>query len=325
MPEITFLQAIRDAIAEEMATDARVMLIGEDIGRYGGAFKITEGLLDRFGSSRVIDTPLAEAAVVGAAVGAAMFGMRPVAELQFIDFISCGGFDQLVSVAAKARYRNGVGVPMVLRGPAGGGGRGGPFHSVCPEMWAVTTPGLKVVFPATPYDAKGLLKSAMRDPDPVIFLEHKLLYRHISGEVPPGDYTVPLGRGRVVRPGDQLTIITYGAMLHKSLAAAHELETQGYRVRVVDLRSLVPLDTAIIVAAAQETNRVLIVHEHARSGGFAGEVTAVINEQAFAFLDAPILRVTAPDTPIPYAPTLEDAYLPQTHDIVAKAREILAY
>lgn len=325
MAEITVLQAIHDALREEMAADERVFLIGEDIGAYGGAFKVTAGLLEAFGPTRVVDTPIAEAAVVGTAAGAAMYGMRPVAELQFIDFITCAGFDQLVTVAAKSRYRNGVGCPLVLRGPAGGGGRGGPFHSACPEMLAVTTPGIKVAFPSNPYDAKGLLKSAIRDPDPVLYLEHKFLYRRVKGEVPEGEYTVPFGQGAVVRPGNDLAIITYGATVHTALQAADTLAEHGHDVRVIDLRTLVPLDEEIIVTAAKETSRVLVVHEHPRRGGFAGEVMAVVNEHAFDYLDAPPARVAPPDTPVPYAPTLEDAYLPQPHAIVEAARKMLAY
>ena len=323
--ETTFLAAIRDALNEEMAADHRVILIGEDIGTYGGAFKVTDGLLDRFGEDRVIETPIAESAVVGAAAGAAMCGLRPVAELQFIDFISCGGFDQLVTVAAKSRYRNGIACPMVLRGPAGAGGRGGPFHSTCPEMWAVCTPGLKVVFPSTPYDAKGLLKAAIRDPDPVLFLEHKFLYRRIKGIVPDGDYVVPLGEGVERCAGDDLALITYGAMAHTAMAAAEQLAEDGVSARVIDLRTLAPLDEAIILRAARETGRVIIVHEHARRGGLAGEITAVINEGAFDWLDAPIRRVTGADTPVPYAPSLEDAYIPGVGEILDVALEVLAY
>ena len=325
MSELTLLQAIHDGLADEMAKDERVFLIGEDVGTYGGAFKVTEGLRERFGTGRVIDTPLAEAAVIGAACGAAMLGMRPVAELQFIDFISCAGFDQLVTVAAKSRYRNGVGCPIVLRGPSGGGGRGGPFHSAQPEMWAVTTPGIKVAVPSTAYDAKGLLRAAIRDPDPVLYLEHKYLYRRVKGEVPPGDWVVPFGQGVERRAGHDLAIITYGAMVHTSMRAADLLAEAGHSVRVIDLRTLVPLDEEIIVRAVEETSRVVVVHEHARRGGFAGEIMAVINERAFDFLDAPPRRVTCPDTPVPYAPPLEDAYLPQPETIAQVAREVLAY
>lgn len=321
----TFLEAIHDAIDEEMASDERVVVFGEDIGAYGGAFKVTDGLLDKYGTQRIIETPIAEAAVVGAAAGAAMYGMKPIAELQFIDFISCAGFDQLVTVAAKSRYRNGVACPMVLRGPSGGGGRGGPFHSACPEMWAVTTPGIKVVFPSTAYDAKGLMKAAIRDPDPVLYLEHKFLYRRIQEELPEEDYVVELGKAAVRREGHDATIITYGAMTHVVLEAVETLSAENYNVRVLDLRSLVPLDEEAIITAAKETNRILIVHEHAGRGGLAGEIASIINENAFDYLDAPILRVTAPNTPVPYAPPLEEAYLPRPDDVLTKARELLAY
>jgi len=325
MATTTFLQAIHDAIEEEMTADERVILFGEDIGAYGGAFKVTEGLLEQFGTDRIIETPIAEAAVIGAAAGAAMYGMRPVAELQFIDFITCGGFDQLVTVAAKSRYRNGIPCPIVVRGPAGGGGRGGPFHSACPEMLAVSTPGIKVVFPSTAYDAKGLMKAAIRDPDPVLFLEHKFLYRRIEDEIPEESYEVPLGKAIERRAGDDAAIITYGAMTHVCLEAAQTLSESGYEVRVIDLRSLVPLDEAAILEATKETNRVLIVHEHAGRGGLAGEICAIINEGAFDYLDAPITRVTAPNTPVPYAPTLEEAYLPRPDNVVTAALKMLKY
>ena len=321
----TYLEAIHDAIDEEMATDERVIVFGEDIGAYGGAFKVTEGLLDKYGTQRIIETPIAEAAVVGAAAGAAMYGMRPIAELQFIDFISCAGFDQLVTVAAKSRYRNGVPCPMVLRGPSGGGGRGGPFHSACPEMWAVTTPGIKVVFPSTAYDAKGLMKAAIRDPDPVLYLEHKFLYRRVQDELPTEEFVVELGKAALRRDGTDATIITYGAMTHVVLEAVETLSAEGHNIRVLDLRSLVPLDEEAIIQATKETNRILIVHEHAGRGGLAGEITSIINENAFDYLDAPILRVTAPNTPVPYAPPLEEAYLPRPNDVLCKARELLEY
>ncbi len=325
MSEITLLQAIHDALAEEMAADERVILIGEDVGAYGGAFKVTAGLLEQFGPDRVVDTPIAEAVVIGAAAGAAMCGLRPVAELQFIDFLSCAGFDQLVTVAAKSRYRNGVGCGLVLRGPSGGGVRGGPFHSANPEMWCVTTPGIKVAYPSTAYDAKGMLKTAIRDPDPVLFLEHKHLYRRQKDDVPAGDYTVPFGQGSERRAGHDLSIITYGALTYTALAAAERIATQGKQTRVIDLRTLVPLDEEIIARAAMETSRVIVMHEHPRRGGFAGEVAAVVNERAFDYLDAPIRRVAPPDTPVPYAPTLEDAYLPQVDDVLAAAQDVLKY
>ena len=321
----TFLEAIHDAIDEEMATDESVIMFGEDIGTYGGAFKVTEGLQTKYGPERIIETPIAEAAVIGAAAGAAMYGMRPIAELQFIDFISCAGFDQLVTVAAKSRYRNGVPCPMVLRGPCGGGGRGGPFHSACPEMWAVSTPGIKVVFPSTAYDAKGLMKAAIRDPDPVLYLEHKFLYRRIQEELPEEDYVVELGKAAIRREGKDATIITYGAMTHIVMEAVETLTSEGHDIRVIDLRSLVPLDEEAIIQATKETNRIMIVHEHAGRGGLAGEITSIINENAFDYLDAPILRVTAPNTPVPYAPPLEEAYLPRPDDVLSTVRELLAY
>ncbi len=325
MPELSFIEAIGAAMREEMQSDPRVMLIGEDVGTYGGAFKTTLGLLGEFGPERVIDTPISEAAVVGAAAGAAMCGMRPIAELQFIDFISCAGFDQLVTVAAKSRYRNGVGCPMVLRGPSGGGTHGGPFHSACPEMWAVTTPGLKVVFPSTPADAKGLLKAAIRDPDPVLFLEHKFLYRRIKGEVPAGDYITPIGKAALRREGDDAVVITFGALAHSALDAATQLEAAGHSVAVLDLRTLSPLDEDAIADIVAHTSRALIVHEHPRRGGIAGEVAAIINERVFDQLDAPIARLTAPDTPVPYSPPLESAYIPQASEIAAALGELLAY
>ncbi len=330
MPEITFLQALNDALREEMQADERVFLIGEDIGAYGGAFKVTAGLLDSFGPDRVVETPIAEAAVIGAAAGAAMMGMRPVAELQFIDFLSCGGFDALINVAGKSRFRNGVGCPMVVRGPAGAGGRGGAFHSTCPEMWAVSAPGIKVVFPSSPYDAKGLMKAAIRDPDPVLFLEHKFLYRRIKGDVPNTEYIVPLGEAAILREGKDLTIFTYGAMVHTALQAAEDAAkgttlADPIDIGVIDLRTLVPLDKAAITTAVQKTNRALIVHEHQGQGGFAGEIAAVINEEAFDYLDAPIARVTGKNTPIAYAPTLEDTFIPQVEDVLAAATKLARY
>ena len=323
--EVTFLQGIQQGLREAMTADPRVVLMGEDIGAYGGAFKVTEGLLADFGPRRVMDTPIAEAAIVGAAAGAAMAGLLPVAELQFIDFVACGGFDQLVNVAAKSRYRTGVGCPMVLRGPAGGGGRGGPFHSACPEMWAVCTPGLKVVFPSTPEDARSLLKSAIADPDPVLFLEHKFLYRRAKGALQSADKGIPLGQGAVLAPGDHAAIITYGALTQTALAAAAILRAEGRHVRVIDLRTLVPMDEELVVQAACETGRVIILHEHPERGGIAGELMALINARAFDYLDAPLRRIAPPNTPVPFAPALEDAYLPQVADVIAVAREVLAY
>jgi 2-oxoisovalerate dehydrogenase E1 component beta subunit len=322
---ITYLEAIRAAIWEEMERDPSVFLLGEDIGVYGGAFKVTEGMLDRFGAMRVIDTPIAEGAIVGAAIGASLLGMRPIAEMQFIDFISCA-FDQLTNFAAKNRYRWGAGVPIVVRGPCGGGVRGGPFHSQNPEMYFVHTPGLKVVAPATAYDAKGLLKAAVRDDDPVIYLEHKFLYRRIKEDLPKDDFIVPIGKAAVRREGSDLTIVTYGAMLYPSLEAAATLEKErGATVEVIDLRTLLPLDRETLVASARKTGKVLVVHEDTRTGGIAGEIAATINEEAFDHLDGPVLRVTAPDTPVPYSASLEDFFLPNAAKIVAAARPLVLY
>src|ERR671929_612820 len=316
MPVITYLEAIRQALFEEMAADERVFVMGEDVGAYGGAFKVTEGLLEKFGEGRVIDTPISETAIVGSAIGASYMGMRPVCEIQFIDFISCC-FDMLTNFAATSRYRNGAGVPIVVRGPAGGGVGGGPFHSLNPEAYFLNTPGLKMVEPSTAYDAKGLLKAAIRDDDPVLYFEHKYLYRRIKEEPPAGDHVVPIGKARLAREGTDLTIVTYAATVWKALEAAAQLEKEdGLRVEVLDLRSLLPMDDEAIVATVKKTNRVLIVHEDTRTGGIAGEITARISEHAFAWLDAPVMRVTAADVPLPYSPPLEDYVLPQTADIV---------
>ena len=324
MAEITFLEAIRQGLWEEMERDPSVFLLGEDIAAFGGAFKLTAGFLEEFGSARVIDTPLSEAAIMGASIGAALMGRRPVAEMQFMDFISCG-LDQLVQMAAKMHYRWGAPVPMVVRGPAGAGVHGGPFHSQSNEMWFVHTPGLKVVIPSTPYDAKGLIKAAVRDPNPVIFFEHKFLYRRIKAEVPAEDYTVPLGKAAVRRAGDDLTVITYGAMVWTALEAAEALEKEGISVEVVDLRTLVPYDKDAILASVRKCNRVLLLHEDTRTGGMAGELAAVIAEEAFGDLDAPVVRITAPDTPVPFAPPLEEYFLPNPQKVIDAARKLLKY
>jgi 2-oxoisovalerate dehydrogenase E1 component beta subunit len=320
----TYLEAIREGLWEEMERDPNVFLIGEDIGEYGGAFKVTEGFFERFGARRVVDTPISEAAIVGAAIGAALMGLRPVAEMQFADFISCG-FDQVVNFAAKCRYRWHAGVPMVVRAPSGGGVHGGPFHSQNPEMWFVRTPGLKVVAPATAYDAKGLIKSAIRDNDPVLFFEHKALYRRIKEDLPTGEYTVPIGQAKVVRPGTDLTIVTYGAMLWVALEAADTLAGEGASVEVVDLRTLLPLDRETVCQSVRKTSKVLLLHEDTRTGGMAGELAASIGESVFEHLDAPIVRVTAPDTPVPYSSPLEDAFLPNAEKVVEKARWLYRY
>jgi 2-oxoisovalerate dehydrogenase E1 component beta subunit len=323
--EVTYLEAIRQGLVEEMERDVNVFCLGEDIGRYGGAFKVTEGLIDRFGEARVIDTPISEVAIVGAGAGAAHMGMRPVCEMQFMDFIS-NAYDMLTNYVATARYRIGIGCPMVVRGPSGGYVRGGPFHSQNPEAAFVHTPGLKIVSPATARDAKGLIKSAIRDDDCVLFFEHKYLYRRVKDTMPEGDYTVPIGKARVAREGTDISIITYAATLWKALEAAEQMEREdGVSVEVIDLRTLLPLDDEAILATVRKTNRVLIVHEDTRTGGLAGEITARINEMAFEWLDAPVLRVTAADVPLPYSPPLEDYVLPQTSDIVRALRRLAAY
>src|SRR5512141_791537 len=316
MSEITFLEAIREGLTEEMERDPNVFCLGEDIGAYGGAFKVTEGLQAKFGEARVMDTPISEGAIIGAAAGAAHMGMRPVCEMQFIDFISTG-YDMLTNYVATARYRAMLPCPMVVRGPSGGYVRGAAF---------LHTPGLKIVYPATASDAKGLLKSAIRDEDCVLFFEHKYLYRRIKEELPAGDHLVPIGKARLAREGTQLSIVTYAATVWKALEAAEQLEREdGLSVEVLDLRSLAPMDDEAIMATVRKTNRVLIVHEDTVTGGIAGEITARINELAFEWLDAPVRRVAAHDVPLPYAPVLEDFVLPQTADIVRAARWLAAY
>ncbi len=326
MREVTYLEALRQGLREEMLRDERVFILGEDVGHYGGAFKVTEGLIDEFGAARVIDTPIAEAAIVGAAAGAAHMGMRPVAEMQFIDFISCA-YDMLTNYVATSRYRAGLPCPIVVRGPCGGYVRGGPFHSQNPEAAFLHTPGLKIVAPATARDAKGLIKAAIRDDDPVLYFEHKFLYRRIKEHLPEDEEILtPIGQARVARSGADLSIVTWSAMVWKSLEAAQRLETEdGLAVEVLDLRTLLPMDDAAILETVRKTNRVMIVHEDTRTGGVAGEITARINEMAFEWLDAPVLRVTAADVPLPYAPTLEDYVLPQVEDIVRMARRLAAY
>ena len=325
MAEVTYLEAIRQALFEEMERDPNVFCIGEDIGAFGGAFKVTEGLQAKYGEQRVIDAPISEIGIVGAAAGAAHMGLRPVVEMQFIDFIA-NAYDILTNYVATARYRAFLPCPMVVRGPSGGYVRGGPFHSQNPEAGFIHTPGLKVVYPATAEDAHGLMKAAIRDDDCVLFFEHKYLYRRIKGELPASDRIVPIGKARLAREGKDLSIITYAAALHKSLEAAELLEQEdGLSVEVLDLRTLAPLDDDAIVATVRKTNLVLIVHEDTRTGGIAGEITARINERCFAWLDAPVMRVTAHDVPLPYAPALEDFVLPQVSDVVRAARWVAAY
>jgi len=324
MPTLTYLEAVRQGIWEEMERDPSVFCIGEDIGVYGGAFKVTDGFIHRFGPERVIDTPIAESAIIGAAFGASLTGMRPIAEFQFMDFMPCA-FNQIVNMVAKAHYRWGAPAPMVIRGPSGGGVHGGPFHSQNPEMWFVHAPGLKVVCPASARDAKGLIKASIRDNNPVIFFEHKFLYRRIKEEVPAEDYVVPLGEARVAREGRDVSVITYAAMVYTALEAAESLAKEGIELEVIDLRTLVPMDRAAIKRTVEKTNRAIILHEHARTGGIAGEIAAVINEECFDSLDAPIARITSLDTPVPFSPPLEEAYLPKVADVVREARRLVNY
>lgn len=320
----TYLEAIREGLWEEMERDANVFLIGEDIATYGGAFKVTAGFVEKFGETRVVDTPISESAIVGASIGASLMGLRAVAEMQFSDFITCG-FDQIVNFAAKCRYRWNAPVPMVVRAPSGGGIHGGPFHSQNPEMWFVRTPGLKVVTPATAYDAKGLIKSAIRDNDPVLFFEHKGLYRRIKEDLPPEPYTVPIGKARIAREGRDLSIITYGAMVWVALEAAGKLAEEAIEVEVVDLRTLLPLDRKTVCESAKKTSKVLLLHEDTRTGGMAGELAATLTETVWDDLDGPIVRVTAPDTPVPFSPPLEEAFLPNAEKVIEKARWLFRY
>jgi 2-oxoisovalerate dehydrogenase E1 component beta subunit len=320
----TYLEAISDGLRDEMRRDHNVILLGEDIATFGGAFKITRGFVEEFGADRVIDTPISESGFVGAASAAAIEGLRPVVEFQFADFIACA-FDQIVNYAAKAYYRWGTPVPVVFRGPAGGGFRGGPFHSQNPEAWFTHVPGLKVVQPSTPYDAKGLLKAAIRDNNPVIYFEHKHLYRRIREDVPDDDYIVPLGVADIKRAGRDLTIVTYGAMVHECLAAAERLSRDGAECEVIDLRSLCPLDKDTFLASVRRTSRALVVYEAHLTGGFGGEVAAIIAQEAFDALDAPVTRVASLDVPVPFAGSLEDAVLPSAEKVYRAAIDVLEY
>jgi 2-oxoisovalerate dehydrogenase E1 component beta subunit len=357
MSVVTYLEAIRQALWEEMESDPTVFLLGQDVGTYGGPFRVTAGMLDRFGPERVIDTPISESAMVGAAIGAAMLGMRPVVEMQFIDFISCA-FNQIVNFAGPNHYRWGQRVPLVIRGPAGGNVHGSAFHSQNPESYFQHTPGLKIVAPATVADAYGLLKAAIRDPNPVLYFEHKYLYRRIKGELPAagaqaaaaegvfsgtrdgegeaaagpspgvdggGGELPPLGRARLARPGRDLSIVTYGAMLHVALEAAERLAGEGIDLEVLDLRTVKPLDEEAILATVRKTNKVLVLTEEQLSGSVAGEVAARIAERGFAWLDGPVHRLCCPDTPVPYSPTLEEAYLPNVDKLAARVRELASY
>lgn len=324
MAVMTYLEAIADALRTEMKRDESVFMIGQDIGTYGGAFKLTKGFLDEFGPKRVIDAPISESAIIGAAIGASLNGMRPVAEMQFMDFVTCG-FNQLVNVAGTTAYRWGLGVPMVVRGPAGGGVGANPFHSRNSEAWFVQATGLKVVCPATPADAKGLLTASIRDNNPVIFFEHKGLYRKIKGEVPEGEYMIPLGKARVIVEGNDASIICYGSTVHMALEVAERMQKEGVSIEVVDIRTLVPFDEETVLQSVRKTNRVLITHEAALTGGFASEISACITEKAFDSLDAPIKRVAAFDSPTPFAPTLEKAMLPNANKIHAELLHLLSY
>src|SRR3982750_3225435 len=324
MAEMTYLQAISDGLRTEMRRDERVFLIGEDVGVYGGAFKVSLGFQDEFGPWRVIDAPLAETAIVGGATGAAIMGMRPVAEMQFADFVSCA-WDHLVTIAAKQRWRVGTPVPIVLRLPSGGGFSGGPFHSQNPESSFAHIPGLKVVCPATPADAKGLLISAIEDPNPVLYFEHKHLYRRIKDEVPDERYTVPFGEARTHQAGDDVSVITWGALVYTADEAAQQLESDGVSVEVLDLRTVMPWDKAAVLESVRKTSKALVLHEGPRSGGFGGEIAATIAEEAFEDLDAPVKRIAAPDTPVPFSPVLEKAFIPQVDDVAAGLRELSEY
>jgi 2-oxoisovalerate dehydrogenase E1 component beta subunit len=324
MAAVTYLEAIRQGLWEEMERDPSVFVMGEDVGVYGGAFKVTEGFLQRFGTERVVDTPISEMAIASAAYGASLTGLRPVGEFQFMDFIS-SAHSQIVQILAKSNYRWGAPAPLVLRGPSGGGVSGGPFHSQNPEMFYVHTPGLKVICPATARDAKGLIKSAIRDNNPVLFFEHKYLYRRVKEELPTEDYTVEIGKARIHREGRHVSLITYAAMVYVAEEAADILAKEGIELEILDLRTLLPLDNAAIAATVQKTNRAIILHEDTKTGGIAGEIAAIINEEAFDSLDAPIVRITALDAPVPFSPPLEKAFLPKVEDVVREARRLVAY
>jgi pyruvate/2-oxoglutarate/acetoin dehydrogenase E1 component len=319
--EKTYLQAISDGLRQEMRRDKRVYVIGEDVGVYGGAFKVTLGFQEEFGPWRVIDAPLAETAIVGSCTGAAIMGMRPVAEMQFADFVSCA-WDQLVTVAAKQRWRVGTPVPIVVRCPSGGGFSGGPFHSQNPESSFAHIPGLKVLCPATPEDAKGLLVSAIEDPNPVLYMEHKHLYRRIKADVPDERYTTPIGKARAHREGDDVTVVTWGAMVYTAAEAAEQVDAS---VEIIDLRSVLPWDKQAVLESVAKTSKVLVLHEDTRTGGFGAEIAATIAEEAFEQLDAPVKRIAAPDTPVPFSPPLEKAFIPQVEDVKKALEELISY
>ncbi len=324
MPVMNMIQAVNDALRTEMRKDPDVVVLGEDVGKFGGVFRATQGLQEEFGADRVIDTPLAEGGIVGTAVGMALYGLKPVPEIQFADFIY-PAFDQLVNEVAKYRYRSGgqYACPLVVRTPYGGGIKGGHYHSQSPEAYFLHTAGLKVVVPSNPYDAKGLLITAIRDPDPVIFFEPKRVYRAAKGEVPEGEYAVPLGKAAVTREGSQVTIVAWGAMWHEADRAAQEAAAEGIDCEVLDLRSLQPLDLDAIVASVSKTGRAVVVHEAPRTCGFGAELVALVQERCFLHLEAPVTRVTGFDTPFPYS--LEAEYLPRAPRILKAVREVVAY
>lgn len=324
MPIMTYGEAIRDALATEMRKDDRVYIFGEDIAAYGGVFGVTKGLLEEFGGKRVRNTPISEAAIIGEAIGAAIRGLRPVPEIQFSDFMTTA-FSQIVDFAANYRYRNGVSLPFTIRAPHGGGMRIGNFHSKCEEAWYFHVPGLKIVCPSTPAEAKGLLIAAIRDPDPVIFFEEKKLYWEIKGEVPEGDYVIPLGKADLKKEGKDITIVTYGSMVHLALAAAKELEKNNISMEVLDLRSLTPLDEEAMLKSFRKTNRVIVLHEAVKRGGIGGELVSIICEKAFDCLAAPPIRIGAKFCPVPTSPILEDAYLPSLKDILDAANKLMEY
>jgi 2-oxoisovalerate dehydrogenase E1 component beta subunit len=330
MAPVTYLEAIRQALWDEMTGDERVFMLGQDIGTYGGAFRVTAGFLDHFGPGRIVDTPISESAMIGCAIGASMMGLLPVVEMQFIDFISCA-FNQIINFAAPSHYRWGQQVPIVVRGPAGGNVHGSAYHSQNPESYFQHTPGLKIVAPGTVADAYGLLRAAIQDPNPVLYFEHKFLYRRLKDELPAaggaaaGDEAATIGKARVARAGRDLSVITYGAMLHVALEAAGRLEADGIDLEVLDLRTLKPLDQEAILATVRKTHRVIVLSEEQTTGSVAGEVAARISQHAFEWLDGPVHRLCCPDTPVPYSPTLEEAYLPNVDKLVAKVRALAAY
>jgi 2-oxoisovalerate dehydrogenase E1 component beta subunit len=324
MKEINYLEAIKEALYEEMTRDQSVFILGEDVGVYGGAFRVTEGFYEKFGEWRVLDTPLSESGFTGAAIGASLVGMRPVVEMQFADFVSCA-FDQLVNVAAKNHYRWGAATPIVVRAPYGGNIHGGAFHSQCIEGFFFNVPGLKIVAPSTAYDAKGLLKASIRDNDPVIYCEHKYLYRRIKDPIPEEDYIVPIGKARIALEGRDVSIITYGAMVHTAIEAAQILKEKGISCEIIDLRTILPLDKKSIFTTVKKTNKIVIVHEQTKTGGVGAEISALINEYCFEYLDGPIIRVAAPDTPVPFSAPMEETFIPKANDIISAVEKLMRY